>query len=138
MIDGDAANVGGTDAQSVLVSVDETDNVRPVSPSGDYYLGTIEAGEFSTFELTAEVGSEADSIPVEVTYIVDTDQVTTTQQVPIEVTSNARTGESGDESTDGNDSGKESSDGIPSMAIGAGIALLVAIIGFGLYRRRDR
>ncbi|MCQ4334966.1 hypothetical protein KM295_16055 [Natronomonas sp. F2-12] len=137
LIDGDAANVGGTDAQSVLVSVEETDSVRPVSPSGDYYLGTIETGEFSTFELTAEVGSETDSIPVEVTYIVDTDQVTTTQRVPIEATSNAGTGENGDGSTERNDSSGELPGGIPPIAIGVGVALLVAIIGVGLYRRRD-
>lgn len=138
LIDGDAANVGGTDAQSVLVSVDETDSVRPASPSGDYYLGTIETGEFSTFELTAEVGSETDSIPVEVTYIVDADQVTATQRVPIEASSNAETDESRGGSTDRTDSGGGSFGGIRLMAIGAGVALLVAIIGFGLYRRRDR
>mgnify|MGYP006281103757 FL=1 len=140
-IDGDAANVGGTDAESVLLGVGETDGVTPVPPAADYYLGTIEVGEFSTFELTAEVGPDVGSIPVEITYIVDGDRVTTTQEVGIETRSTAGTDESESGGRDGGESAGSSSGGggPPLSVIGAAVAaLVIGIVGIGLYRRRRR
>ncbi|MDB9235033.1 hypothetical protein [Halorubrum ezzemoulense] len=83
MIEGDAANLGGTDADSVLVQVNETADVHPVSPSGEYFVGGVEASEFATFELTAQTESNASVVPVTLTYIVDNERVTTTQQVDL-------------------------------------------------------
>lgn len=82
-IQGDAANVGTTDAQSVLLSIRETSNVTPVAPSKDYFIGTVEASEFGTFELTAEVGSSVTTVPVLVEWTVDDERRSEVVQLDI-------------------------------------------------------
>jgi hypothetical protein len=137
-IDGDAANVGGTDAESVLLSVRATDGVSPAPPAADYYLGTIEVGEFSTFELTAEVEPEVSSIPVNVTYIVDNDRITTTQEIELETTGGSAAGD-GESGGPESGSGDPSSGGPPLSTVVSAVALLVVgLVGIGLYRRRKR
>ena len=136
-IQGDSANIGNTDAESVLVSVEDTDNVSPTSPLGDYYIGTVEAGEFSTFELTAEVEGATSSVPVEIMYIVDNDRVTTTQLVDVSPGSSSavRSSQTTDTAT-----GQESpgGSGLPLTSISTVLAVLVvSIVGFGIYRWRN-
>ena len=70
----------------VLVQINDTADVRPVSPSGEYFVGGVEASEFATFELTAQTESNASSVPVTITYIVDNERVTTTQHVDLKAT----------------------------------------------------
>lgn len=82
-LDGEAANVGGTDVQSVLVSVRDTDGVTPVAGAGEFFVGSVDASEFATFELAASVDNGTSAVPVEVAYIVDGDRVTETQTVQI-------------------------------------------------------
>jgi hypothetical protein len=137
-IDGDAANVGGTDAESVLLSVRATDGVSPAPPAADYYLGTIEVGEFSTFELTAEVEPDVSSIPVNVTYIVDNDRITTTQEIELETTGGSAAGD-GESGGPESGSAEPSSGGPPLSTVVSAVALLVVgLVGIGLYRRRKR
>jgi len=132
-VEGDAANVGGTDVESVLVSARGTDAVTPVSPSADYYLGTIEVGEFSTFELTAETGSNVTSIPVELTYIVDSGRVTTTQRVSIASAGAPAPADASDADRPQQDA--PSGGGPPLVPAGAAIVLLV--VALGIYRWRN-
>jgi len=136
-IQGDSANIGNTDAESVLVSVEDTDSVSPTSPLGDYYIGTVEAGEFSTFELTAEVEGSTSSVPVEIMYIVDNDRVTTTQLVDVSPGSSSavRSSQTTDTTTGQEPSGGS---GLPVTSISAVLAVLVvSIVGFGIYRWRN-
>lgn len=80
-IDGEAANIGGTDVESVLISIPTTDGITPAGGSGEYFVGSVDASEFSTFELTASV--ERDTVPIRVAYIADNDRVTKTQTVDV-------------------------------------------------------
>jgi len=67
-VTGSASNVGVEDAQGVLLTVVDTENVDPTQPQSDYFVGTVPASDFGTFELNARVTGETDSIPVRVSY----------------------------------------------------------------------
>lgn len=82
-IQGEAANIGSTDAESVLLRVENASGVEPAAPAGEYFVGTVEASEFATFELSADAPPGTSSIPVEMTYIVDDDRVTTTRRLEV-------------------------------------------------------
>jgi hypothetical protein len=101
-----------------------------VGGSGEYFIGSVDASEFATFELTASVDSGVSSIPVEVSYIVDGERIRTTQL--IEITSTNVSMNQGDSSrpTPGS-SGGQGSSGIPLVPIV--IVLFVVAIGGGLY-----
>jgi hypothetical protein len=145
MIEGDAANLGGTDAESVLVQIDDTAGVQPVSPSGEYFVGGVEASEFATFELTAETESNTSSIPVAITYIVDNKRVTTTQMVDLTATamSPGNSGAPGDSVASGADasghnSGSAGSGGLPLRLIAGGVAVITILLAGVAYRWRSR
>jgi len=144
-VQGDAANVGSTTAESVLLTVGETDDVNPTAPTGEYYVGEIEGSEFGTFELTAETESTTASIPVEITYVVDGERVTATQDIDIgSAGGGAASGDDDQSSSNGDEQGPSatgpgSSDGgLPVAAIGVVLVLLVVAIGFGGYRWRNQ
>jgi len=134
-IQGDAANLGTTDTQSVLVSVPDTEGVSPSPPSGEYFIGAIEGSEFARFELTANADSGVSSIPVEISYIVDNERVTTTQQVSLDSAvvsgTDSQTDSGGQQSPGGSGAG-----GLPLIAIGGGLVVLV-LVAFGIYRWRQ-
>ncbi|MWV40516.1 hypothetical protein GRS80_12325 [Natrialba sp. INN-245] len=92
-IRGDAANVGNTDTESVLVRIPDEGDVSPGSGGGDYFIGSIDASEFATFELQASLESNASTVPVEIAYIVDDERVTTVQEVGVDPGQAAATGE---------------------------------------------
>lgn len=142
-IEGDAANLGSTDAESVYLRFPETDGVSPVSPSGDYYVGGVEASEFATFELTGRVEDGTSAVPVEISYVVDDERVNTTQRIDLGSTDSAGggTGEQVDRNAQNPDSEpngqpeQRGSGGLPLMPIAAVLAL--AAVGFGIYRWRQ-
>ncbi|WP_148415082.1 hypothetical protein [Haloferax sp. KTX1] len=136
-IQGDAANVGNTDASSVLLTVKETANVSHGSPSGGYFVGRVEASEFATFDVTAQLSGEPTSVPIEVSYIVDGDRVTTTQQVPLDASGTAPVA-GGPQSDQGPGSNESSSGGsqLPLPIIG-GVLVVVVVGGVGIYRWRQ-
>lgn len=137
-IQGDAANLGSTTAESVLLSIATTENVAPAPPTGEYYVGEIEGSEFGTFELSASVQSNTDSIPVEVTYIVDGERVTTTQEIDVASGAGSAAQSTAAASDDGPPSGQRGS-GLPMTTIGTVIALLIVIVaGIGLYHWRSQ
>lgn len=126
---GDAANLGSSDASSVLVSVANSDGISPTSPNGEYFVGSVESSEFATFELTADANQSVDSIPVEIRYSADGKQFVRTVQMDISDSEPAS--ESG-EAAASSGSGGSNGSGIPLMGIG--IVLVVAVIGaVGLY-----
>ncbi len=62
---GDLNNFGTTPAQNVILSIYPDDGVEPVQPSGSYFIGTLDADDFSGFELSALVtGDNVTEIPV--------------------------------------------------------------------------
>lgn len=133
-VEGDAANVGGTDAKSVLVSVRDTDDVTPAGGSGEYFIGPVDASEFATFDLSADVEPGVSSVPVEITYIVDNERVTTTQQFDLDSTaSNGVQPSENGQATDAGSSGGS----VPLVGLGIVIVLLL-VVGFVAVRRRNQ
>lgn len=70
-LQGDAANVGGTNVESVLLSVEETDGVSPMGSNGEYFVGAVNASQFDTFELIAQVDDGVETVPVQIEYIAN-------------------------------------------------------------------
>jgi hypothetical protein len=140
-LEGDAANIGGTNAESVLLSVNSTDAVSPSAPMGEYYVGEVEANEFSTFELTATVQSSTASVPVEISYIVDGTRVTTIQQIEIVMMNTSSTDERNSTGAQAQNQGppaERSSTGPPIETLGIIIAVIViGASGFIVYRWRQ-
>ena len=147
-LDGEAANVGSTDAESVVVRIPDTENVTPSPSAGEYFVGSIEASEFGTFDLRASVEPSVDSVPVELSYIVDNERVTTTQRIEVSTAPVGNTsamtgpGATGVGTVSGGPGG--SSDHPPSGGSGLplgpiGIGLVVSVVGvggFGVYKWR--
>jgi len=139
-IEGDAANVGSTDTESVLVSIPNVSGVRPVPPSGEYFIGAIEASEFATFELTGEVDSDTSTVPVEITYIVDGERVTTTQDVNLGSGGGENLGGDGRAagggqnpgSGTGGPDGQAGSGGLPLLPIGV-VLVILAVVGVAVF-----
>ena len=136
-IEGDAANVGGTDVSSVLVRIPNTSTVTPTSPAADYFVGSIEASEFATFELTAATTGNISQVPVEITYIAENERRTHTQLVDLHSTTTGATGgSSGERATDeAAATTDDSGGGVPAVIIGVVIAVLVAALGVVRWRR---
>lgn len=130
-LEGDASNIGGTDAGSVLVEVSGSADVRPVPPSGRYFVGEVETGEFATFELTAEAQPNASSVPVEISYIAENERVQTTQRIDLAETGGVTPAA---ESSGG---GGGNVGGLPLVPIAIGLGVLV-VLGAGVYTWRRR
>ncbi len=80
-ISGSASNVGLTEADSVVVRVVESDGVTPARPYREFFVGTVPASDFASFDLYATVDPGTETIPVEVAYLVDGEQRTVVQQL---------------------------------------------------------
>jgi hypothetical protein len=140
MIQGDAANLGGTDADSVLVRVGDAPGVSATPPSGEYFVGAVEASEFATFELTART-ENASTVPVEITYLVDNERVTTTQRVDLSAAGAPPASDVGaapdGEPAPGEPNGPGGSGGPPLALVGGAVVILSVIAGLVIYRRRS-
>ncbi|AKH97622.1 COG1361 family protein [Halanaeroarchaeum sulfurireducens] len=121
---GDAANVGSSDVESVLVAIEPVAGVTPTSPNRDYFIGGIEASEFGTFELTANVTDTTETVPVRVTYSADGERFS--QVAPVELDGAAAEAGSDEEST-------WDRIRLLEMAI---VGLVVVLLGAALYRWR--
>lgn len=72
---GDINNFGTTDAKNVLVSVSGSDDIKPMQPYANYFVGTLEADDFSSFELSARIlSSNVTKVPILIEFR-DTDNV---------------------------------------------------------------
>jgi hypothetical protein len=116
-----------------------------VSPSGEYFVGGVEASEFATFELTAQTDSNASSVPVVITYIVDNERVTTTQQVDLTAagTSAAVSAPPDDGATSGGDASSPRSEatgsgGLPLGLLAGGAAVITILLAGVAYRWRSK
>ena len=84
LVSGSASNVGLSDASSTVVSVVPTDGVTPVGPNREYFVGTVPASDFVSFDLTARVDDGVTEVPVRVSYIADGVRRSTIHRVPID------------------------------------------------------
>ena len=121
---GDAANVGSSDVESVLVAIEPAAGVTSTSPNRDYFIGGIEASEFGTFELTANVTDATGTVPVRVTYSADGERFS--QVAPVELDGAAAQTGTEEEST-------RDRIGLLEVAI---VGFVVVLLGAALYRWR--
>ncbi|MFB6122690.1 MAG: CARDB domain-containing protein [Haloferacaceae archaeon] len=75
-----ASNLGTSSVEGVVVSVAETETVD----SADYFVGSVDASDFSSFTLTTTLRGNVSSVPVEVRYVVDGVERSYTTEVPVE------------------------------------------------------
>lgn len=108
-IDGDAANVGLSSASSVLLTVQSANGVTPAGSSTQYFVGSVGASDFATFELTASVSGTADAVPVLVQYTQNGERHSIVQQVSVSAAGAAASGSSGSSG-----SGRSRGSGSPS------------------------
>ncbi|TKX81816.1 hypothetical protein [Halorubrum sp. SD626R] len=120
-VDGEAANIGGTDVESVLVRVPDSDTVSPAGGSGEFFVGSVDASEFATFELSSSVSNGTDTLPIELTYIVDDERITTTQTIDI-----STAGSSSPEPSQGQPAASSTGDGSSGSL---GLPLIPLILG---------
>jgi hypothetical protein len=82
-VSGNAGNIGRGEVTGLVVSVGDTEHVRPAYPQRDYFVGTVEGSEFAPFDLTAEVDADnATTVPVRVSYVVNGVERTQTVELP--------------------------------------------------------
>ncbi len=126
-ISGDLNNFGITDAKNVMVSIDDVEGVEPVQPYANYFIGTLEADDFSSFDLSARVTSEnISAIPVLIEFR-DPDNAYTAISQEISL-------ESGNTYSNGEDEGSSLGLWLIAGLIAIGI---VVVIGYSWKKRRD-
>jgi len=125
-VDGEAANIGGTDVESVLVRVPDSDTVSPAGGSGEFFVGSVDASEFATFELSSSVSNGTDTLPIELTYIVDDERITTTQTIDISTASSSSPEPSqGQPAASSTGDGSSGSLGLPLIPLILGLFVVV-------------
>jgi hypothetical protein len=126
-ISGDLNNFGTTDAKNVLVSIDGMEGVEAVQPYANYFIGTLEADDFSSFELSARVtASNVTAIPILIEFRDPDNAYTSISQ---EISQ-----EAGSSYSDSNDEGISAGTWIVAGLIAIAI---VAVIGYSWKKRRD-
>ena len=83
-ISGSASNVGLSEANSVVLRVLPAEGVEPVAPNREYFVGTVPASDFVSFDLTARIADDATSVPVRVTYLAGGVEYTEEVSIPYE------------------------------------------------------
>ena len=125
-ITGDAANVGSADVESVRVAVVDEDGVNPTAPQPDFFVGGVDESDFGSFTVNAAVDAERDSVPIEVTYLVDGVERTETTTVSYDAAAHAV--EEPPEEVEGGG-------GLPLLPLGGVVgALLIVGVGWRLLR----
>lgn len=118
-IAGTASNVGTTRVEAVTVRVRPGDAAGPASPGAEYFVGSIDASDFASFTVNAQVDGENETtIPLEVTYLVDGEERSQTVEATY----------------DPPETPEQRGPGFP--LIGVGVVVVVAAGGVVLWRRR--
>jgi hypothetical protein len=79
---GSASNVGLEQVNSVVVRVASAPGVEPAPPSREYFVGTVPASDFVSFDVYATVEGDVSEIPLVVTYLADGERRTLRTSVP--------------------------------------------------------
>jgi len=133
-VTGSASNVGVEDAEGVVVGVAETPNVEPAPPQSDYFVGTVPASDFGTFELNARVTGNVSEIPVLVSYVADGDSVERVYNVTYSAVGAGMTTQASEASSSQDGSG-EGSSGVPTSASVVIAVLVVGVVAYGWRKR---
>lgn len=138
---GDASNVGESDATGVIVGIVSEDEVTPVPPSKEYFVGGVDESEFGTFELTAKITDNAYSLPVRVQYNDDGER--RAQIVRLDLNDGAVAAQTGSGAESGESNGNSGTMGpfallsdIPWKMIGVSLVGIIALISGAYYWRR--
>jgi hypothetical protein len=83
-VTGSASNVGLRDVNSVIVRVVDTERVTPVAPDREFFVGTVPASDFVSFDVYARTDGNVSGVPLEVTYLSDGDRETVQARAPID------------------------------------------------------
>ncbi|MFC7177743.1 hypothetical protein [Halosegnis marinus] len=122
---GSAANVGLRGVDSVIVRVLPADGVEPAAPNREYFVGTVPASDFVSFDVYATVEGNVSEIPLEVSYLADGERRTYTTSVPYEAPA--------EPSGNTNDGG-----GNGLLVVGAGVVLALLVVGLLVVGWRSR
>lgn len=114
---GSAANVGLRQVNSVTVRVLPAEGVEPAAPNREYFVGTVPASDFTSFDVYASVEGNVTEIPLEVSYLTDGERRTFTTSVPYDAPA--------EPSGNTNDGG---GGGLLVLGAGVVIALLVVVL----------
>ncbi|WP_424019212.1 hypothetical protein ACOZ4N_06995 [Halorientalis pallida] len=110
-----ASNVGSDEVKSVIVSTGEAENVGRKK----YFVGSVDASDFSSFTLTPSIRGNVSTVPVEVSYVVDGVRRNYTTELPVtQAAMPDRSPQRG---------------GLPIVPIVVLVALIAAVV---IYRRR--
>lgn len=125
-INGDLNNVGTTDAKNVVISAIGSDGIEPVQPYANYFVGTLEADDFSSFELSALITSgDIKSVPVLIEFRnTDNSYSSLTESIILE---------------DGDSAARGSEGGISTtilIVIGLATIVIISIIGYSWKKRK--
>ena len=112
-----ASNVGSGVAESVVVSVGDSQAVE----STDYFVGSVDPSDFSSFTLNTGVSGNISTVPVRVEYVVDGARQSVTTDVSVERNVIRRPETSG------------GGGGLPVIPIAVVLVVVAAVV---IYRRR--
>lgn len=84
-ITGSASNIGLTAANSVIVRVVPVPGVTPAEPNREFFVGTVPASDFVSFDVFAQVEPAIEAVPLEVSYLANGDRRRTQVHVPVSV-----------------------------------------------------
>lgn len=82
-ISGTASNVGLSVVNSAIIRVVETDGLNPAVSGRDFFIGTIPASDFASFEVFAKTQTEVDRIILKIEYLSEGERLTEQVEVPI-------------------------------------------------------
>ena len=126
---GSASNVGLGEVNSVVLSVVPAEGVQPARPYREYFVGTVPASDFVSFDLYAEVDPGTETVPVRISYIADGSRVSEVVEVDVSDV-NAQPVEQGQQQ-------QGSAVSLP-LVIGGGVVIVagLALVGYLFYRNR--
>jgi hypothetical protein len=114
-----ASNVGSSDVEAVVVSVD-----GEAVAAADYFVGGVDASDFASFSLSTAVDGNVSTVPVQVRYVVDGVERSFTTDVPVQ--------QAGPEPARGGGGG---GGGLPLVPIVAAVVVVVAAVAVYRWRR---
>ena len=126
-ITGSASNVGLERVDSVIVRVRDTEQVAGVAPNREYFVGSVPASDFVSFDVYATVEGDVSEIPLTVTYLSDGERRTLETSVPYDAAE--------DVDPDPNENG---SPGLYVYLLGGGLAVIVLVVVVVGWRNRER
>lgn len=123
-ITGTVNNAGMDDADAVTISAVADDGVQPVNPHKEYFVGSLPASDFATFDLTVQLAEDTTTVPVRISYVTDGERHATVRELQVESASAVEAADGG-------------SGSVVVYAVGGLVALaVIGIVGYAAYNAR--